>query len=38
VHLFFEQEEQGARPFVRVLKSVGNDYRPEPLPIEWRKV
>jgi hypothetical protein len=38
VHLFFEQEEQGARPFFRVLKSVGNDYRPEPVPIEWRKV
>jgi len=37
VHLFFEQEEQGARPFFRVLKSVGNDYRPEPVPIEWRK-
>ena len=37
VHLFFEQEEQGARPFFRVLKSVGNDYRQEPLPIEWRK-
>ena len=34
----FEQEEQGARSFFRVLKSVGNDYRPEPLPIEWRKV
>ena len=38
LHLFFEQEEQGARPFFRVLKSVGNDYRQEPLPIEWRKV
>jgi KaiC/GvpD/RAD55 family RecA-like ATPase len=36
MHLFFEHEEQGARPFFRVLKSVGNDYTQDPLPIEWR--
>jgi len=36
LHLFFEHEEQNERPFFRVLKSVGNDYRQEPLPIEWR--
>lgn len=35
-HLFFEHEEQGARPFFRVLKSVGNDYTQDPIEIEWR--
>lgn len=38
VHLFFEHEEQGARPYFRVLKSVGNDYRQDPIAIEWRRV
>jgi KaiC/GvpD/RAD55 family RecA-like ATPase len=37
VHLFFEQEEPGAQPFFRVLKSVGSDYRHEPVPIDWRR-
>jgi KaiC/GvpD/RAD55 family RecA-like ATPase len=36
-HLFLEHEDQGPRPWFRVLKSVGNDYRPEPVPIEWRR-
>ncbi len=37
LHLFFEQEQQGSRPFFKVLKSVGNDYVGEPLSIEWRR-
>jgi KaiC/GvpD/RAD55 family RecA-like ATPase len=36
LHIFFAQEEQGVRPFFRVLKSVGNDFLPEPVAIEWR--
>jgi len=37
LHMFFEQEQQGARPFFRVLKSVGNDFVGDPLSIEWRR-
>ncbi|MCK5943516.1 MAG: hypothetical protein KAI24_16155, partial [Planctomycetes bacterium] len=37
LHLFFEPDEKGSRPFFRVLKSVGNDYVGEPLSIEWRR-
>jgi hypothetical protein len=37
LHLFFEQEEPGSHAFFRVLKSVGNDYRLEPVPIDWRR-
>jgi KaiC/GvpD/RAD55 family RecA-like ATPase len=36
-HFYVEHEEQGPRPWFRVLKSVGNDYRPEAVPIEWRR-
>ena len=37
LHLFIEQEEPGAQPFFRVLKSVGNDFVQQPAAIEWRK-
>jgi len=37
LHLFFEQRDQTSRPFVRVIKSVGNDYVHEQLSIEWRR-
>jgi KaiC/GvpD/RAD55 family RecA-like ATPase len=37
LHLFFEHEDAGPRPWFRVLKSVGNDYRPEPVALEWRR-
>ena len=38
LHLTFETRDQASRPFVRVVKSVGNDYVHEPLSIEWRRV
>ena len=38
LHLSFEQRDDGERPCVRVVKSVGNDYAQEPLTIDWRKV
>ena len=38
LHLFIDQREQGARPFLRVVKSVGNDYVQEPVSIDWRRV
>ena len=37
LHMFFEREQQGSRPFFKVLKSVGNDFVGEPLSIEWRR-
>ena len=37
LHVFFEHDTQGSRPFFRVLKSVGNDYVGDPLSIEWRR-
>lgn len=37
LHVFFEHDAQGSRPFFRVLKSVGNDYVGDPLSIEWRR-
>ncbi|MFY9342995.1 MAG: ATPase domain-containing protein [Planctomycetota bacterium] len=37
VQLFFAQKEHGNQPCFRVLKSIGNDYAPEPRPIEWRR-
>lgn len=37
LHLWFAHDEDGHQPFFRVLKSVGNDYVHEPIPIEWRK-
>lgn len=37
LHLWFADDEDGHQPFFRVLKSVGNDYVHEPIPIEWRK-
>ena len=36
-HLYFEQGASGTAPHLRVLKSVGNDFLPEPAAIEWRK-
>ncbi|MBL8751995.1 MAG: AAA family ATPase [Planctomycetes bacterium] len=36
LQLFFDERLQG-QPHYRVLKSVGNDYRHEPVAIEWRK-
>ncbi len=38
LHVHFGPDEGGARPHFRVLKSVGNDYRQDPMPIEWRRV
>ena len=37
LHLWFDQQPNGAQPQFRVLKSVGNDFVQEPIPIEWRK-
>jgi KaiC/GvpD/RAD55 family RecA-like ATPase len=37
LHLYFDQAQQGSRPFFRVLKSTGNDYVGEPMSIEWRR-
>jgi hypothetical protein len=37
LHLFFEHREQESEPRFRVLKSVGNDFRTDAVPIEWRK-
>jgi KaiC/GvpD/RAD55 family RecA-like ATPase len=30
-------DDQGNRPLARVIKSIGNDYVPEAVPIDWRK-
>lgn len=38
LHVFLDQRDQTPRSFVRVVKSVGNDYVQEPLSIEWRRV
>ncbi|MCR9246706.1 MAG: AAA family ATPase [bacterium] len=38
LHLSIEERDQGARPYVRVVKSVGNDYAQEALSIDWRRV
>jgi len=37
LHLFFQHREQESQPRFRVLKSVGNDFRTDTVPIEWRK-
>jgi KaiC/GvpD/RAD55 family RecA-like ATPase len=37
LHCYFANAEGRAQPQFRVLKSVGNDYVQEPLPIEWRR-
>ncbi len=37
LHLWFGAAEQRSQPFFRVLKSVGNDFVHEPVPIEWRR-
>jgi KaiC/GvpD/RAD55 family RecA-like ATPase len=37
LHVYFEQGNSGTSPQLRVLKSVGNDFRPEPAPIDWRR-
>lgn len=37
LHVYHEANAAGMRPWFRVLKSVGNDYSTEPLPIEWRR-
>jgi KaiC/GvpD/RAD55 family RecA-like ATPase len=37
IQLWFGAAEQRSQPFFRVLKSVGNDYVHEPVPIEWRR-
>jgi KaiC/GvpD/RAD55 family RecA-like ATPase len=37
LHVYFEHADAGSSPFFRVLKSVGNDFTPEPMPIEWRR-
>ncbi|MCA8951938.1 MAG: hypothetical protein KDE27_20685, partial [Planctomycetes bacterium] len=38
LHLAFETREQGPRPFLRVVKSIGNDYVQEALSVDWRRV
>ncbi len=37
LQLGFARDDGGERPQFRVLKSVGNDFVPHPLAIEWRK-
>lgn len=37
LQLYFDGARQGAKSFFRVLKSVGNDYVGDPIPIEWRR-
>jgi KaiC/GvpD/RAD55 family RecA-like ATPase len=37
LHVFFQHREQESQPRFRVLKSVGNDFRTDTVPIEWRK-
>jgi KaiC/GvpD/RAD55 family RecA-like ATPase len=37
LHVYSEHSAPASRPLFRVLKSVGNDYDPEPRPIEWRR-
>lgn len=37
LHQYFTSEDNGANPFFRVLKSVGNEFVHEPRAIEWRK-
>jgi KaiC/GvpD/RAD55 family RecA-like ATPase len=37
LHTYFDGDQQGTRPFFRVLKSTGNDYVSEPMSIEWRR-
>ena len=37
LHVYYDGNHQGARPHFKVLKSVGNDYVGEPLPIDWRR-
>lgn len=37
LHLYFEQSPQGTSPWFRVLKSVGNDFAPEPHKLDWRR-
>lgn len=37
IQLFAQEAEQGSRPCFRILKSVGNDYAGEALPIDWRR-
>lgn len=38
LHLFFDEDPQGTKPQFRVLKSVGNDYVQDAMPIDWRRV
>ncbi len=38
LHVFFEHRDTGSRPYVRVVKSVGNDYEKDALSVEWRRV
>lgn len=37
LHLYHEQRDQGSRPFLRVVKSIGNDYVQEGISVEWRR-
>ena len=37
IQLFAEEDDQQGRPCFRVLKSMGNDYRTDTVPLEWRK-
>ncbi|GAB4137642.1 MAG: hypothetical protein Fur0037_02910 [Planctomycetota bacterium] len=38
IHLFPQQNGGRSRPCFQILKSVGNDYNSEPLPLDWRRV
>jgi len=37
VHLFIEHGDGPARACFRILKSMGNDYVTDPVPIDWRR-
>lgn len=37
LHMYLEEGEWGTRPFVRVLKSAGNDFTSEPFPLDYQK-
>lgn len=37
LQVYSHDGDQGPRPCLRVLKSVGNDFAQEPLPIDWRR-
>ena len=37
LHVGIERHGEQTRPWLRVLKSIGNDYRTDDLPLDWRR-